>query len=219
MAEIQDGRWQRQCLHTRQPLFVRLPIPLPILLLFRICPSDPRPPRRWLLEYCILLYNSALYKVQAPLCGPRPCIRSAEPWAKSRPHTTSSLSRHPHPPTQTSCPWHFDMPEFSWDWEWMSCRNLESPEPTQNKRVSPFTMSRVFPATNGQNCAPTQRVGRTPMACGIISNHENGRGRPCHPHAAKLLTMLGSFEVCIYISKLTYIGHREWLKFHTSSQI
>lgn len=49
--------------------------------------------------------------------------------------------------------------------------------------------------------------------CGIISNHENGRGGPCHPHhVAKLLTMRVSFEVICYISNILDCKYQEaWL--------
>ena len=95
-------------------------------------PNPPPVPHLSVRPKASRMAPPVLYIVQQPcirslLCGPRPCIRSAEPWAKSRPHTTSSLSRHPHPPTQTSCPWHFAMPEFPSEW---TCRNPDNLEST-----------------------------------------------------------------------------------------
>ena len=58
-------------------------------------------PKASRMEYCINC-TPALYKVPTPLCcRPRPCIRSAEPWAKAAFHVQSFPSSTP---TSADCP-------------------------------------------------------------------------------------------------------------------
>ena len=92
VAEIRQ--WQKMATAPASESFCWNPNPPPV-------PHLSVRPKASRMEYCINC-TPASYKVPTPLCcRPRPCIRSAEPWAKAAFHVQSFPSSTP---TSADCP-------------------------------------------------------------------------------------------------------------------